>query len=112
MEGSRRRSAGRQGGSTRNILPASLLIIRRSHSYPRGRASQKFLRFFQKKLTVPKIFAQCQKLINSYLYTLRRTIAYALSNTIANLNTCIPFLNTCITYLNTLTRLSALGSIS
>ena len=42
---------------------------------------------------------------------MKRTIAYALPNAIAYLNTCIPCLITCITYLNTLTRLSALGSI-
>ena len=56
---------------------------------------------------MPKTVAQSQKKVLPYLCTLKRTIAYALPNAIAYLNTCIPYLNTCITYLNTLTRLSA-----
>ena len=58
---------------------------------------------------MPKIVAQCRKNVIPYLFTLKRTIAYAyiLPNAIAYLNTCIAYLNTCLTYLNTLTRLSA-----
>ena len=33
--------------------------------------------FFRKNLTVPKIVAQCRKRVIQYLFTLRRTIAYA-----------------------------------
>ena len=55
---------------------------------------------------MPKIVAQCRKRVIPYLYTLRRTLAYALPNAFAYLNTCIPYLNTWITYPNTLTRLS------
>ena len=61
---------------------------------------------------MPKIVAQCRKRLIPYLNTLKRTIAYALPNAIAYLNTCIPYLKACITYLSTLTRLSGLGPIS
>ena len=47
--------------------------IRRLNNYTRGRASQNFLKFFRKNLTVPKIVAQCRKRVIPYLYTLIRT---------------------------------------
>ena len=56
---------------------------------------------FQKNLTVLKIVAQCRQRVIPYLYPLKRSIAYALPNAIAYLDTCIPYLNTCIAYLNT-----------
>ena len=61
---------------------------------------------------MPKVVAECRKRVIAYLYTLKRTIAQALPNAIAYLNTCIPYLKECITYLKTLTRLSGLDSIS
>ena len=121
----------------RNKKSAGVLIIRAG-----GAARKKSIqKIFRISLTVPKIVAQRRKLIISHLYTMRRTIAYALPNAIAYLNTCIPYLNTltrlsapylnaciaylnklrrlsapylntCIAYLNTLNRLSTLGSIS
>ena len=60
--------------------------------------------------------SQFRKWVIAYLYTLRRTRAYAfkLLNTIVYLNTCItylntltPYPNTSVAYLNTLSRLSA-----
>ena len=112
-EGNRRCTAGSR---RKNQPQASLLvrpvIITRAGGPARIKSIQKI--FFRNSLTVPKIVAQCRKRVFPYLYTLRRTTAYAytLPNAIAYLNTCVPYLNTCITYLNTLTRLSALGSIS
>ena len=57
-----------------------------------------------------KAVSQCRKWVIPYLYTLRRTIAYAyiIPNFIAYLNTCIPYLNTWTTQLNTLSRLPIL----
>ena len=96
---------------TLNILSASVITIRRRNKNTRGQGCRKLSNLFRKALTVPKIVAQCRKRTIPYLYTLRRTIAYALPNAIACLNTSIPYPNTCITYLNTLTRISAVGSI-
>ena len=70
---------------------------------------------------IAKISHSAENEPTPYLYTLRRTIAYAytLPNAIAYLNTCItyldtltrlsaPYLNTCIAYLNTWSRLPIL----
>ena len=85
---------------TRNILSAGVIIIRRRINYPRGRTQPRIFDFFSgKNLTVPKIVPQCRKYPIAYLYTLRRTITYALPN-------ASPYLKTCISYLNT----SAFGS--
>ena len=93
-------------------VSAGVLIIRAVIFFRAGgRACKKnFRKKFSKKShsaencrTVPQKVAQCRKRVIPQLYTLRRTIAYALPNA---------YLNTCITYLNTLTRLSALGSLS
>ena len=93
-------------------LTAGVLISPRRNNYTRGGPGKKSKKFSRKSLTVPKNVAQCRKQVISYLYTLKRTIAYALPNAIAYLNTCIPCPKTSITYLNILTRLSGLGSIS
>ena len=51
---------------------------------------------------MPKTVAECRKRGFPYLYTMRRTIAYAY--TLPNVSA---YLKTCFTYPNTLTRLSA-----
>ena len=60
-----------------------------------------------------KTVSHCRKWVIPYLYTLRRTIAYAytLPNAIPYLDSCIPFLNTCIACLNTLSQLPILTHV-
>ena len=85
---------------TRNRISAGVLKIRRRNIYTRGRASQKFLIFFEK-------ISQCWKLSHSAEKTLIHILIHALPILIHRLGFrfSAPYLNTCITYLNTLSRL-------
>ena len=86
------------GHSVRTVS-AGVIISPRRNNYPRRAPGNRSKNFSRRKLTVPKIVAQCPKKSHSiYLYIETNFIAY--------LNTCIDYLNTCNTSLNTLTRLS------
>ena len=65
-------------------LSAAVIFVRRRNICTRGWASQQFLNFFRKNLTVPKIVAQCRKHPIPYLNTLNRTIPYL--NTLSQLS--------------------------